>query len=499
MLPFLAIVRLTCRSAIRSNVFRTLLFLLALSVILIPNTIKGDGTASGFIQLILEYSLGFSGAILAISVAWVCCSEIASDVESGQIHLILVKPVPRPVVLLGKFTGVLVIHTALLVLASAVVYGFVMYQFMRQDFPAEERQRVENEVLTGRRLIPPDKPDFAALAEKELKHRLETARMDERAAIEQKIAGNNRRAVLDAIERELRFRNGEVEPGGVIFWTYSGISEKTPDPLFLRYKLYAGTDGSKNQETTYGAWLLRFVTRTDRGTDDKPDFTENIVSLPPEEIMTKTRDEFGIQDTILRMGGAPDEIRRNVPPQLMKDLTDRLVKNGTFMIGFRNYDRSGKKIILQEADGPYLMVRETGFLNNYIRAVFVLFLGILAVALVSSALAAYFTLPTSIFLAASYGLLCIFSVYLLGTIAEMDASSLSAGDKVARMLSEGVFFLLIPVRDFFLTSELATGQLIDFARIGRLIFYDILLRGVPLFLAGMLLYSIREVSLAMKR
>lgn len=498
MLPFLAIVRLTCRSAIRSNVFRTLLFLLILSVILIPNTIKGDGTAAGFIQLILEYSLGFSGAILSISVAWVCCSEIASDVESGQIHLILVKPVPRPVVLLGKFTGVLVIHAVLLILASAVVYGFVMYQFMRQDFPEEERQKIENEVLTGRRLIPPDKPDFAALAEQELKHRLETARMDERSAIEQKIAGSGRRAVLDAIERELRFRNGEVEPGGVIFWKYSGISEKTPDPLFLRYKLYAGTDGSKNQETTYGGWLIRIVTRTG-GTDSEPDYTENIVSFPPEEIMTKTRDEFGIQDTILRMGGAPDEIRRNVPPELMKALTEQLVKDGTFVIGFRNFDRGGKKIILQEADGPYLMVRETGFLNNYIRAVFVLFLGILAVALVSSALAAYFTLPTSIFLTASYGLLCIFSVYLLGTIAEMDASSLTAGDRVAQVLSQGVFFLLIPVRDFFLTSELATGQLIDFARIGRLIFYDILLRGVPLFLAGMILYTVREVSLAMKR
>ena len=498
MLPFFAIVRLTCRSAIRSNVFRTLLFLLALSVILIPNTIKGDGTAAGFIQLILEYSLGFSGAILAISVAWVCCSEIASDVENGQIHLILVKPVPRPVVLLGKFTGVLVIHTVLLVLASAVVYGFVMYQFMRQDFPEDERQRVESEVLTGRRLIPPDKPDFAALAEKELNHRLETARMDERAAIQQKIAGSNRRTVLNAIERELRFRNGEVEPGETIFWNYSGISEKTPDPLFLRYKLYAGTDGSKNQETTYGAWLMRFVARSG-GTDDAPEYTDYIVPLPPEEIMTKTRDEFGVQDTILRIGGAPDNIRKNVPPDVMKSLTGQLVKNGTFRIGFRNFDRGGKKIIFQETDGPYLMVRETGFLNNYLRAVFVLFLGILAVALVSSALAAYFTLPTSVFLAASYGLLCIFAVYLLGTISEMDASSLSTGDKFAQLLSEGVFFLLIPFRDFFMTAELATGQLIDFARIGRLLLYDILLRGVPLFLAGMLLYSFREVSLAMKR
>ena len=144
------------------------------------------------------------------------------------------------------------------------------------------------------------------------------------------------------------------------------------------------------------------------------------------------------------------------------------------------------------------MVHETSFLNNYLRAVFVLFLGIAAVALVSSALAAYFTLPTSVFLAASYGLLCVFAVYLLGSMADM-GDDLSMGDRLARALSEGVFFLLIPVRDFFLTTELATGQLIDFARIGHLIFYNLVLRGLPLFLAGMLLYSRRELALAVKR
>ena len=47
MTSFLAIVKLTCRSAMRSNVFRFLLFLLIVCVILVPNTIKGDGTAYG--------------------------------------------------------------------------------------------------------------------------------------------------------------------------------------------------------------------------------------------------------------------------------------------------------------------------------------------------------------------------------------------------------------------------------------------------------------------
>ena len=121
MTAFLAIVKLTCRSSLRSNVFRLLLVLLILSVILIPNTIRGDGTAQGFIQLILQYSLGFVAFILSVSAVWISCSEVCSDVETGQLHMIAVKPISRIAVLLGKFCGVLAVHGILLIVASAVV------------------------------------------------------------------------------------------------------------------------------------------------------------------------------------------------------------------------------------------------------------------------------------------------------------------------------------------------------------------------------------------
>ena len=57
MTSFSAIVKLTCRSAVRSHVFQFLLFVLLLGVLLVPNTIKGDGTAYGYMQVSLEYCL----------------------------------------------------------------------------------------------------------------------------------------------------------------------------------------------------------------------------------------------------------------------------------------------------------------------------------------------------------------------------------------------------------------------------------------------------------
>ena len=514
MHSFLAIVKLTCRSAVRSNVFRTLLVLLILSVLLIPNTILGDGTARGFIQLILEYSLGFVGVILLISSAWVACAEIATDVETGQIHLIAVKPVSRPVILLGKVTGVLLIHAVLLLIASAIVYGFVMYQYVRQDFPESERQSVENEILTGRRLYRPKLPDFKEDAVQALEEQLQTAkdqnRMQDYQTLMEKMSGPERRKTLEAKEKELRIRRGDVEPLNLITWEYEGLPENCREPLFLRYRVYFSDSSSQNQDSTYGAWVLhRFVLpQSEAGTadaeasEDKKDvskYVEEYLTLPPEEMKTISTTEFGIQDTIFRVQGAPESIRKNTPADLMGRITQSLIADGKLKISFCNFDQSGKKLMFQEPDGPFLMVRETGFLNNYLRAVLMLFLAVAASTLIAGALAACFTLPTSIFMMAAYGLTSVFATYILKTLKTSDPATMSWDDRMAQVLSHVMNWLLVPFQDFFLTSQLASGQLVEFSQAGSLFFYNLVCRAIPVFLIGMLLYRRRELALAMKR
>ncbi len=505
MTAFLSIVKLTCRSAIRSNVFRTLLFLLILSVLLVPNTIKGDGTAVGFIQLILEYSLGFVAIILSISAAWCACSEIASDVETGQLHLIAVKPVSRVIILLGKCCGVLFIHGILLLISAVVVYFFVLFQFNKQEFPADEKQRVENEVLCGRRLYKPKRPDMDQLAELELKRRMERASESERAKIAAQLGGDQRREVFEGIKKELSGKMGEVAPREVIFWEYEALPDALNTPFYLRYKVFPSDSSSLNENTTHGSWVLRLMIpkkQIQQGSNEqlKPeDYTEQMYPLQPEELITAATNEFGIQETVARQNGAPLEVLKNMPADLLAQLTQPLVHNGTLRIGYYNFDRTNKTMKFQEADGPFLLVRETGFLNNYIRGLIVIFLGITAIALIASALAAVFTLPTAIFMTVSYGSLCICSSYLLKTFRDYTSKELSFFENLAQWMSHGVTYLLIPFQDFFMTSHLATGQLIEFGTIGTLILQNLILRGFPLFLLGTYLYWRKELALAMKR
>ena len=76
---------------------------------------------------------------------------------------------------------------------------------------------------------------------------------------------------------------------------------------------------------------------------------------------------------------------------------------------------------------------------------------------------------------------------------------MSWDDRMAQILSGFMNWLLVPLQDFFLTSQLATGQLVEFSQTWHLMFYNLICRAIPFFLIGMLLYHRRELAIAMKR
>ena len=129
MKAFWAIIKITFKSAIRSHIFQLLLFILALCVVFIPATISGDGTAHGFIQISLKYSLSAIVFVLSLSSIWLACQLLSRDVENYELHMVVSKPVSRIIVWLAKWTGICIIHLVLLFTAAAVVYFSVIWQY----------------------------------------------------------------------------------------------------------------------------------------------------------------------------------------------------------------------------------------------------------------------------------------------------------------------------------------------------------------------------------
>ncbi len=198
MNAFAAIVKLTLRNALRSHIFQLLLALLVLCAVALPMTVSGSGEgARAYIQIALKYSLGTIGLILALSTVWISSLVMTQDVESYQLHMVVAKPVSRFRIFLAKYFSVVLLHAVLLVLAGATVYGVVMWRYAQGDFPEHEKERIENEVLVGRRVYFPEPPDMERLTREALAQQLEEMRKAGRAQVK-----------ADAAEMEKDIRKG---------------------------------------------------------------------------------------------------------------------------------------------------------------------------------------------------------------------------------------------------------------------------------------------------
>src|SRR5436190_7937619 len=125
MQRLLAIAGLTWKAALRFRLFLVIAVLLLVSVVGLPILIKDDGTARGFTQILLTYTLSVITALLGLSTLWLSCGTLARDIEECQMQMVAVKPVARWQIWLGKWLGILSLNAALLLISGAGVYGLL--------------------------------------------------------------------------------------------------------------------------------------------------------------------------------------------------------------------------------------------------------------------------------------------------------------------------------------------------------------------------------------
>lgn len=486
-----AIIKLTCKSAIRSYIFILLLLILLICVVAIPYTISGDGTAWGFIQISLKYSLGIVGFILSLSTIWLSCSSMTQDVESYQLHMVISKPVSRMTIWIGKWLGVIIINSVLLLISSAIVYGLIIWQFNSKSFTEKEKKRVENEVMVGRRVFEAVVPDLTEIARKEYKRRLELA----------KKSGSNlgsiktsKEETIKKIKKELIAGLAEIKPGmrGTRAWNYKGLNPKMEAPLYLRYRPYIGKISSKDQRETMGLWAALMTVKRKPPSQSKsavgplkekaqPDIINVLVpkSPYPEKIMCGVYNEATMRPTIIS-------------------------PKGEVTVAFTNFDPQRKTIFIQ-APGPKLLIQISGFFENYLRAVSILLLRIVFLAGIGCAVASFLSMPTAIFMVMSYILIGSLASYLIGSNQKLMESggdfmtSLSLIEKIGHYVSQALLLFVIPIQNFEVSDQIANGYLIEFSYMAILFFQFFVLRGLPLILFGIWLYRRREMGLVIRK
>src|SRR5436305_2087319 len=148
MQRLLAITLLTWKAAFRFRLFIVIAVLLLGAVIALPILIKDDGTAQGFTQILITYTLSAIAGLLGLSTVWLACGSLARDIEECQMQVVAVKPISRWQIWLGKWLGIMTLNAALLALSGASVFGLLQWRATR--LPADQQQVLRSEVLVAR-------------------------------------------------------------------------------------------------------------------------------------------------------------------------------------------------------------------------------------------------------------------------------------------------------------------------------------------------------------
>ena len=139
-------------------------------VVVLTLIIKDDGTARGFTQIILTYTLALTTTLLGFATLWLSCGILAREIEEAQMQMVVVKPIARWQIWLGKWLGIMMLNAMLILLAGGAIYALM--QVRARKLSASEQAILRNEVFVARKVAMEELPDFEEMAGRVLRERL---------------------------------------------------------------------------------------------------------------------------------------------------------------------------------------------------------------------------------------------------------------------------------------------------------------------------------------
>lgn len=454
MRPLLTIAGLTWKAAFRFRLFWVLAGLLLGSVVLLPILIKDDGTARGFIQIMLTYTLAVITALLGMATLWISCGTLARDIDDCSLQMVVVKPVPRWQIWVGKWLGIMAVNAVLLTVAGGSVYGLLLWR--ARQLPPDQQAVLREEVLVARSSLREPPPDIEAQTELLLKERL-------------KELGNepvNVRQVRDQVREQVRAYNQVVQPNRLRRWKVDVGWRKAflrDQPMFVRLKFYAA---ETNAFGTYAGVI-------EVGPPESPVRRAIAARLAPN---------------------THHEVR--IPPNLWDD-------KGILTVDFQNRDTVSLLVPLD--DGLEVLYREGGFGLNYARGLGIVFCWVGLLATVGLAASSFLSFPVAAFCSISLMLVGCSTGSLsyaieYGSATGMDEESGTSVVSVADLVLIPLFKMLVAVfglaQSFSPIDALSSGRSITWAELGRAVFQILIVLGGPIALGGIWVFTRRELATA---
>ena len=457
MQRLLAIAWLTWKAAFRFRLFLVLAALLLASVVGLPLVIQDDGTARGFAQIFLTYTLSVITALLGLSTLWLACGTLARDIEECQMQVVATKPVARWQIWLGKWLGIMSLNAALLALSGAGVCGLL--QWRASKLPEAEQKVLREQILVARGSVKPANDPAAIEAETEqiLQDRLKNNTVD-KGDVPQL-----RKQIRELVKADLQL----VPPDYSRSWQINlGLAKNflRGRPLQLRVKFNSAQKSPSGTFTAF--WQV--------GVPEKTQYWRSeAMSLAPD-----TFHEF------------------QIPP----DLFDR---EGVLTVAFVNLNNTS--LLFPIEDGVEVLYPQGGFTLNFVRGLGIIFCWMALLATVGLAAASFLTFPVAAF----FSLAVVVMMLSSGTLAEaVEAGTIVGGngetgvmghsplDVVLVPMFKGFLIIIQLVQNFSPVDALSSGRSISWTELGRAFGQIVLLLGGVIGITGILLFNRRELATA---
>jgi hypothetical protein len=459
MQRILAIAWLTWKAAFRFRLFLVIAALLLVSVVGLPLLVKDDGTARGFTQILLTYTLTVITGLLGLSTLWLSCGTLARDIEECQMQVVATKPISRWQIWLGKWLGIMSLNAVLLALSGACVYGLLYWRAAR--LPAAEQKVLHEEVLVARGSAKPQNYDAVIEAEMEqtLQERLKTN------------PELNRSVDLAEVRRQIReqVKTGFqlVPPAYSRAWQIDlGFARNFlhDQPLQLRVRFNAAQKSASG--TFVALWQV-----------GDPN-SANVARLEPMSLAPDTFHEF------------------QIPPNLFDS-------NGVLTVIFVNPNDTSLLFPLE--DGMEVLYPEGGFALNFARGLGIIFcwmaflaaLGLAAASFLSFPVAAFFSMAVLVVgLSSSTLAEAVESGTVVGGNGETGEMGHSTADAVLIPLFKGLLVVIRLVKNFSPIDSLSSGRSISWTELGTAFAQIVLLLGGIVGVIGIGLLNRRELATA---
>jgi hypothetical protein len=460
MQRILAIAWLTWKAALRFKLFIVIAALLILAVVGLPLVIKSDGTAQGFTQIILTYTLSAITALLGISTLWLACGTLARDIEECQIQVVATKPIARWQIWIGKWLGIISLNAVLLAISGGCVYGLL--QWRATKLPPAEQKILREQVLVARgaAMGKDYTPEIDAEAAQVLQDRLKANPELARSA--------NLPEVQKQIREQVKAQYQIVPPDYEHIWQIDlGLAKYylRDKPLQLRIKFNAAQKNASG--TFYALWQAGVPGTTNFWRTDTP------MSLAPD-----TFHEF------------------QIPPNLFDS-------NGVVTILFRNPNDTALLFPLE--DGMEVLYPEGGFALNYARGLGIIFCWMALLAALGLTAASFLSFPVATFFSLAMLVVGLSSSTLSdavasGTVAggneETGVMGHSVSDRVLIPMFKGMLSIIRLVENFSPIDALSSGRAITWSELGLAFAQIVLLLGGIIALIGIVLFRQRELATA---